>query len=36
VSTIISTSLTIISIFLVVTIGYYIYHFLFEKKNKKK
>ena len=35
ISTIISTTLTIVSIFLAVTIGYYVYHYLFEKKNKK-
>lgn len=36
ISTIISTSLTIVSIFVAVTIGYYIYNWLFEKKSKKK
>lgn len=35
-STIIRTSLTIVSIFLAVTIGYYVYNYFFEKKNKKK
>lgn len=36
VSTIIRTSLTIVSIFLMVTIGYYIYHYFFDIKDKKK
>lgn len=36
ISTVISTFLTIVSILLAVTIGYYVYHFLFEKKNKNK
>ncbi len=35
VATIISTALTIVSIFIVVTVGYYLYHFFFEKKKKK-
>ncbi len=35
-STIIRTSLTIVSIFSAVTIGYYVYNYFFEKKNKKK
>jgi ABC-type glycerol-3-phosphate transport system permease component len=35
-STIISTSLTVVSIFVAVTIGYYIYHYFFEKKDRKK
>lgn len=35
VATIISTALTIVSIFIVVTVGYYLYHFIFEKKKKK-
>jgi len=34
-STIIGSALTVISIFTAVTIGYYIYYYLFEKKNKK-
>jgi hypothetical protein len=35
VATILSTALTIVSIFIVVTVGYYLYHFIFEKKKKK-
>jgi hypothetical protein len=35
VATIISTALTIVSIFIAVTVGYYLYHFIFEKKKKK-
>ncbi len=34
-NTIISSVLTVISIFTLVTIGYYLYHYLVEKKNKK-
>lgn len=36
ISTIISSALTIVSIFVVVSVGYYIYHFFFEKKNNNK
>ncbi len=32
---IISSVLTVISIFTLVTIGYYLYYYLVEKKNKK-
>jgi|JI9StandDraft_2_1071091.scaffolds.fasta_scaffold171804_2 hypothetical protein len=35
IATIVGTALTIVSIFLAVTIGYYLYNYLFEKKNKK-
>lgn len=35
IATIVSTSLTIVSIFLAVTIGYYLYHYIFEKKKRK-
>lgn len=35
ITTIITTALTIVSIFIVVTVGYFLYHYLFEKKEKK-